>query len=100
MTTSIALFDCPHCVDEFAFVYDRIKNLGVGWRVTVRCPGCGNVLEIVMQGFQVIHNCDPAKYKPGEIVEILPPDAKAPPGLNYSLRMQIHWKKYGWRPAD
>ncbi len=99
MTMSIALFDCPHCVDEFAFDWEKVRNLAVGWRVMVRCPGCGNVVQVVMLAYQLIHNCDPAKYKPGEIVEILPPDAKASPGLNYSLRMQIHRKKYGWHEA-
>ncbi len=46
---------------------------------------------------QFIHNCNPAAYKWAGILEILPPDAKASPALNYSLRMQIHRKKYGWR---
>ena len=46
------------------------------WRVRVRCPGCGNIVEVVMLTYTVIHGCDPNKYKPGEIVEILPPDPK------------------------
>ena len=96
-TKSIALFDCPHCIDNFAFDYEKIRSLAFRWRVMVRCPGCGNVIEVVMRGYQVIHNCDPAAYKQGEIVEILPRDAKAPPALNYSLHMAIHSKKYGWR---
>ncbi len=50
-----------------------------------------------MRGYQVIHNCDPTAYKQGEIVEILPPETKPFPVLNYGLRMQIHRKKYGWR---
>lgn len=29
-----------------------------------------------MLTYTVIHGCDPNKYKPGEIVEILPPDPK------------------------
>ena len=29
-----------------------------------------------MLTYTVIHGCDPNKYKPGEIVEILPPDSK------------------------
>ena len=95
--TSVALFDCGYCIDDFAFDWLRIKNLGIGWRVRILCPGCGNVVEVVMQGYQLIHNCDPATYKWGEIVEILPPSPHAPPGLNYSLRMQIHRKRYRWR---
>src|SRR6266568_9475887 len=94
-TKSIVLFDCPHCIDNFAFDWQRIRNLAVGWRVMVHCPGCGNVIEVVMRGYEVIHNCDPAAYKWAEIIEILPPDAKASPALNYSLRMQVHRKKYG-----
>ncbi len=97
MTMSVALFDCPHCIDEFAFDYDRIKNLGVGWRVMVLCPGCGNVIEVVMQAYQLIHNCHRATYKWGQITEILPPSPQCPPGLNYSLHMAIHRKKYGTR---
>lgn len=50
-TICAALFDCPHCVDEFAFNCDWIKNLAVGWRVRVRCPGCGNIIEVVMLAF-------------------------------------------------
>ncbi len=96
-TKSVALFDCPHCIDDFAFDYEKIRNLAFRWRVTVRCPRCGNVIEVVIRGYQVIHNCDPAAYKQGEIVEILSPDTRASPGLNYTLRMQIHRKKYGWR---
>ena len=59
--------------------------------------GCGKLVEVVMRAFQLIHNCDAAKYKQGEIVEILPPHTKAPPSLVYSLHMAIHRKKYGWR---
>jgi len=94
---SIALFDCQHCTDNFAFDYEKIRNLSFRWRVMVRCPECGNVIEVVMRGYQVIHNCDSAAYKQGEIVEILPPETKPFPVLNYGLRMQIHRKKYGWR---
>ncbi len=90
-TKSVALFDCPHCVDDFAFDYERIKNLGFRRRVMVRCPGCGNVIEVVMKGYQVIHNCDPAAYKQGEIVEILPPDRKTP-----SLLHMVDSQKQIW----
>jgi hypothetical protein len=65
----------------------------VGWRVRVHCPGCGNVVEVVMRGFQLVHNCEPTKYKPGEIVEILPPDPKVLSDIDYALRLQIHRKK-------
>jgi len=40
----------------------------------------------------VIHGCDPNKYKPGEIVEILPSDPKASPEwriLVNKLRQEI-----------
>lgn len=49
-TISVALFACPHCIDEFAFDWQRIRNLAYGWRVRVRCQGCGNIVEVVMQG--------------------------------------------------
>lgn len=45
MTTSIALFDCPHCINEFAFDYQRIAKLTYGWRVRVRCLSCGNIVQ-------------------------------------------------------
>ena len=48
MTTSIALFDCPHCIDELACDHQKIVRLAYGWRVRVRCPGCGNIVEVVM----------------------------------------------------
>jgi len=101
MTMSIALFDCPHCIDEFRFDYQKIGKLNYGWRVRVRCPGCGNVVEVVMLNYTLVHGCDPNKYKPGEIVEILRPD----PNLSNdwwmsanTLRREILQKKSGWRP--
>jgi hypothetical protein len=39
-TTSVALLACSHCIDEFAFDWQRIRNLAYGWRVRVRCLGC------------------------------------------------------------
>jgi hypothetical protein len=96
---SVALFDCPHCVDEFAFSnsnmadWRRVTTLAVCWRVVVRCPGCGKVASVVMQGYQMVHNCEPDKYKCGEIVQILARDSKIPSDINYSLRLQIHRKK-------
>ncbi len=95
MTASIALFDCPHCIDEYAFDWQRIRSLATGWRVRVSCPGCGNVIEVVMQAYTLIHNCDPEKYKWGEIVEIVSPDKKAPPGLNFNLHTAIGRRKPG-----
>ena len=53
MTMSIAFFDCPHCVDEFAFDYQKVAKLNYGWRARVRCPGCGNIVEVVMQAYTV-----------------------------------------------
>ncbi len=100
MTMIVALFDCPHCIDEFAFDWGKVRNLAVGWSAMVRCPGCGNVIQVVMLAYQVIHNCDPGAYKWAEIIEVLPPSSQAPPDLNYSLRMAIHRKKHGLRPAD
>ena len=54
-----------------------------------------------MLAYTLIHHCDPDKYKPGEIVEILPPDPKASPEWRMAvnkLRMEILQKKTGWRP--
>lgn len=39
MTMSIALSDCPHCIDEFRFDYNEIATLTYSWRVRVRCLG-------------------------------------------------------------
>jgi len=89
--TSVALFDCPYCIDNFAFDYEKIRNLAFRWRVMVRCPGCENVIEVVMKGYQVIHNCDPAAYKQGEIVEIYRLTRRLL-GLDYSLRMAFTGK--------
>ena len=75
-TTSVALFDCPHCVDEFAFDYQKTAKLTYGGRVRDRCPGCDNVVEVVMLNCTLIHGCDADKYKPGEIIEILRPDPR------------------------
>ena len=96
--TSVALFACPHCVDEFAFDWPRIRNLAYGCRVCVRCPGCGNSVEVVMQGYSVIHNCNPTKHKWGEIVKILAPSPHTKP-IDWPLYMAIYQKKSGWRSA-
>lgn len=101
MTTSIALFDSPYCIDEFTFDYQRIAKLTYGWQVRVRCPGCGNVVEVVMLAYTLIHNCDPNKYQAGDIVESLPPDTNPSPEWRMAvntLRMEILQKKTGWRP--
>lgn len=53
-----------------------------------------------MLQYTLIHGCDPNKYKQGEIVEILPPDANQKEEslpLNTSLYFQIHRKNGGWR---
>ena len=53
-----------------------------------------------MLQYTLIHGCDPNKYKQGEIVESLPPDANQKEEslrLNTSLYFQIHRKKGGWR---
>ena len=100
MTTDVALFACPHCIDEFRFDYHKIAKLTCGWRVRARCPSCGNIVEVVMLQYTLIHGCDPNKYKQGEIVESLPPDANQKEEslrLNTSLYFQIHRKKGGWR---
>lgn len=100
MTMSVALFDCPHCIDEFAFDYQKIAKLIYGWRVRVRCPGCGNVVEVIMLNYTLIHGCDSDKHKAGEIVEILRPD----PNLSKdwwmaanTLRRAILQKQSGWQ---
>ena len=62
----------------------------------------GNIVEVVMLAYTVIHGCDPNKYKPGEIVEILPSDPKASPEWRMSvnkLRQEIIQKETGWRPG-
>jgi len=102
MTTSVALSDCPHCIDEFVFDYQKIAKLTYGWRVRVLCPGCGNIVEVVMLAYTLIHNCDSNKYRPGEIVEILPPDSKAGEWWMKAreLRIKISRKKQGWHQAS
>ena len=47
MTMSIAFFNCPHCVDSFAFDFQKLKSLTLHSRVRVRCPGCQNAVEVV-----------------------------------------------------
>ena len=76
MTMSIAFFNCPHCVDSFAFDFQKLKPLTLHSRVRVRCPGCQNVVEVVTNAYSVIHNADPEQYQWGEILEILPPDPR------------------------
>ena len=73
---SIAPFNCPHCIDSFAFDWQKLKELTLHSRVEVRCPGCGNIVEVVTNTYSLIHHGDPDKYQWGEILKILPPDPK------------------------
>jgi hypothetical protein len=65
MTMSIAFFNCPHCVDSFAFDFQKLTSLTLHSRVRVRCPGCQNVVEVVTNAYSVIHNADPEQYQRG-----------------------------------
>jgi len=102
MTMSIAFFNCPHCVDSFAFDFKKLTTLTLHSRVRVRCPGCQNVVEVVTNAYSVIHGADPEKYQWGEILEILPPDPKTSEEAirrNIQLHYQICEKRSNWRPG-
>jgi hypothetical protein len=51
MTITVAFFNCPHCVDSFAFDFQKLKSLTLHSRVSVRCPGCQNVAEVVTNAY-------------------------------------------------
>ena len=99
---SIAFFNCPHCVDSFAFDFKKLISLTLHSRVRVRCPGCQNVVEVVTNAYSVIHGADPEKYQWGEILEILPPELKTAEDRirrNIQLHYEIYQKKATWRPG-
>ena len=102
MTMSIAFFNCPHCVDSFAFDCKKLISLALHSRVRVRCPGCQNVVEVVTNAYSVIQGTDPEKYQWGEILEILPPDLKTAEKAirrNIQLHYEIYQKRFNWRPG-
>jgi hypothetical protein len=102
MPIMVAFFNCPHCVDSFAFDFRKLKGLTLHSRVMVRCPGCGNTVEVVTNAFSVIHNADPDKYQWGQILEILPPDPRITEDTirwNIRLHYEIYQKKSDWRPG-
>jgi len=102
MTMSIAFFNCPHCVDSFAFDWQKLKGLTLHSSVRVRCPGCQNVVEVVTNAYSVIHGADPEKYLCGEIREILPPYTKTSEEAirrNIRLHYGIYQKRSNWRPG-
>jgi len=102
MTMSVAFFNCPHCVDSFAFDFKKLISLTLHSRVRVRCPGCQNVVEVVTNGYSVINGADPEKYQWGEILEILPPDPKTSEEAirrNIQLHYEIYQKRSNWRPG-
>ena len=47
----------------------------------VRCPGRGNIVEVAILAYTLIHNCERTKYQWGEIMEILSPGPNVPPNL-------------------
>ena len=102
MTITVAFFNCPHCVDSFAFDFQKLKSLTLHSRVRVRCPGCQNVVEVVTNAYSVIHNADPERYRWGQILEILPPDPRITEDTirrNIRLHYEIYQKKSTWRPG-
>ena len=102
MTMSIAFFNCPHCVDSFAFDCKKLISLALHSRVRVRCPGCQNVVEVVTNGYSVIHGADPEQYQWGEILEILPPDPKTTEEAirrSIELHYEVYQKRSNWRPG-
>jgi hypothetical protein len=102
MTMSIAFFNCPHCVDSFAFDFQQLKFVTLHSRIRVRCPGCGNTVEVVTNAYSVIHGADPEKYQWGQILEILPPDPKTSEVAirrNIRLHDEIYQKRSNWRPG-
>ena len=102
MTITVAFFNCPHCVDSFAFDFQKLKSLTLHSRVRVRCPGCQNVVEVVTAAYSVIHGADPEKYQWGEIPEILPPNPTITEDTirrNIRLHYEIYRKKSTWRPG-
>jgi endogenous inhibitor of DNA gyrase (YacG/DUF329 family) len=90
MTMSVAFFNCPHCVDSLAFDFQKLKSLMLHSRVMVRCPGCGNTVEVVTNAYSLIHNTEPNKYKWGEILKILPPDPKTAE-MSIRRNIQLHY---------
>jgi hypothetical protein len=102
MPMSVAFFNCPHCVDSFAFDFQKLKSLTLWSRVRIRCPRCGNTVEVVTNAYSVIHNADPETYQWGEVSEILPPDPKTSEEAirrNIRLHYEIYRKKSNWRPG-
>ncbi len=102
MTISIALFNCTHCVDSYAFDWQKLKGLTLHSRVRVRCPGCGITVEVVTNAYSLIHNADPEKYQRGQTLEILPPDPRITEDTirrNIQLHYEIYQKKSTWRPG-
>jgi len=102
MTMSIAFFNCRHCIDSFAFDFQKFASLMLHSSVRVRCPGCGNTVEVVTNSYTVMHNADAEKYQWGEILEILPPDPKTSEDAirrNIQLHYEIYQKRSNWRPG-
>ena len=102
MTISIALFNCTHCVDSYAFDWQKLKGLTLHSRVRVRCPGCGITVEVVTNAYSLFHNADPEKYQRGQTLEILPPDPRITEDTirrNIQLHYEIYQKKSTWRPG-
>jgi len=69
---SVAICDCPHCVDYFAFDLKLVERLSLYTHVTLRCPRCQKEVLLVTKRYEVIHSTDPEKYQSGAILKIEP----------------------------
>jgi len=52
---SIALFDCPHCIDNFAFDYQKIRNLGFRWLLASARKKLQKYAGDLMGKFSIFH---------------------------------------------
>ena len=59
MPISVEFLNCPHCVDSFAFDFQKLTSLTLHSRVRVRCPRCGKTVEVVTDAYSLIHGADP-----------------------------------------
>jgi hypothetical protein len=90
MTISVAFYNCPHCVDSFAFDFEKLKSLTLHSRVSVRCPGCQNVIEVVTNACSVIPNTEFTEFSTQPISILYK-------GINYTVRTN-DWTTKGTGP--
>ena len=93
---TFGIFNCPNCVDHFLVPgWPPPERLLKHSRVYLECPGCKEILEVLLTHIDIIPSCEPDYARHARLVEIKPPDTAGSAEskwYNHNLSIEIHQK--------